>query len=76
MVVVAGLTTMLPAVEVAVVQVAEHESVLSEVHERVEFCPLSIVDGFAVRETVGLSVPPLPPPLVMVITRFSPSLPH
>jgi hypothetical protein len=37
---VAGLTTLVPDVEVAVVQVAEHAETSCEVHVSVEFCPL------------------------------------
>lgn len=37
-----------------VVHGAEHESALVEVQASVEFCPLNIVAGVAVKDTVGL----------------------
>ena len=56
-VVVAGLTTILPEVEVAVVNAAEHETALLEFHMSVEVAPVKMVAGFAVRDTETSGVP-------------------
>ena len=48
-----GVTTIDPAVVVAVVNAAEQLVAFVDDQVSVEFCPLSIVVGFAVRVTVG-----------------------
>ena len=75
-VVVLGVTTNDPDVDVAVVHVAEHAVAFVDVHESVELAPCAIVDGFAVRVVVTAFPPPLPGTTVTVACAsvFSPGL--